>query len=572
MVGRIDWGRYDGGDVEAVIAMMINREHPNSERITPSVGDGGIDILDRAAADGGGDVVYQVKRYAGPLTSGQKSKVKKSAERLLDEEDGDPRWRDLNVTVWRLVTPWDPSPEAEKWLQDTVSPYGVKVVWDGLTLVDQLSAKYTDVIDYYLHDGKSAIQDAYREAMALMSLDKSGESNVTVPEVTNRIEKALGILSHDPHYAYEVRFGQGEPAAPAPRDGLVMSTYRVDPTASKWQAVDVIARCAVSTDERPTTINGVLNVEGNPQLEAAVREFFEFGTPFTSSEGAFNGTIDAPGGLGGELVNAAVRTFATGGDLGSTTELHLEVLDPDDVVVAEANVDRTDRSSGTAGIRVVLTEIHDVFELTMRGDLTNQTGTLGFELKKLDGIPASAALPALEVLAHFAHPNRYRVSARNTPSHLGKTAPISKAADTSMTDNLTALAREVRVLHELQQHTHKVIVTPDPAKYFADQRKVWRFVATILRGGTVTVTAEEDSGFQVVLAPGTAAPSGTFSVQMPLEALIGEARVSFGTVLAQFTNAELVGEAETSDRYPVFTYVTPDRTMRYTADVEESHE
>jgi hypothetical protein len=48
MVGRVEWRRYEGDDVEAVVAMMLNREHPNSVRITPSQGDGGVDILDRA--------------------------------------------------------------------------------------------------------------------------------------------------------------------------------------------------------------------------------------------------------------------------------------------------------------------------------------------------------------------------------------------------------------------------------------------------------------------------------------------------------------------------------------------
>src|ERR1019366_1203656 len=112
----------EGDDVEAVVAMMLNREHPDSVRITTSQGDGGVDILDRAAADDGGDVVYQVKRYAAPLSSSQKGKGAKSAKRLLHPDEGDRRWKDLNVTVWRLVTPWKPTPEAETWLQDTIGP------------------------------------------------------------------------------------------------------------------------------------------------------------------------------------------------------------------------------------------------------------------------------------------------------------------------------------------------------------------------------------------------------------------------------------------------------------------
>lgn len=72
---RIAWERYEGNDIEAVVAMLVNREFPSTVRVTPSKGDGGVDILDRRAAANGGDVVYQVKRHTKPLTTGQQSKV-----------------------------------------------------------------------------------------------------------------------------------------------------------------------------------------------------------------------------------------------------------------------------------------------------------------------------------------------------------------------------------------------------------------------------------------------------------------------------------------------------------------
>src|SRR3954454_9142099 len=57
----VEWTRLEPGQVEAVVGMLVNRERPTSVRITPSRGDGGVDILDRGGADDGGDVVYQVK-------------------------------------------------------------------------------------------------------------------------------------------------------------------------------------------------------------------------------------------------------------------------------------------------------------------------------------------------------------------------------------------------------------------------------------------------------------------------------------------------------------------------------
>lgn len=68
-MSRVEWTRFSGEDVEATVAMLINIEHPDSVRIKPSKGDGGVDILDRTAGPDGTDVVYQVKRYTAPLIS-----------------------------------------------------------------------------------------------------------------------------------------------------------------------------------------------------------------------------------------------------------------------------------------------------------------------------------------------------------------------------------------------------------------------------------------------------------------------------------------------------------------------
>ena len=94
---RLAWERYEGNDVEAVVAMLVNLERPNSVRITPSRGDGGVDILERGASENGGDVVYQVKRYTQPLAASQRDNVEESWTRLKT----DPRWAALDVREWQ---------------------------------------------------------------------------------------------------------------------------------------------------------------------------------------------------------------------------------------------------------------------------------------------------------------------------------------------------------------------------------------------------------------------------------------------------------------------------------------
>jgi hypothetical protein len=48
-----------------------------------------------------------------------------------------------------------PDPEGLVWLKNEAHARGLAGHWDGLTVVDNLAAKFPEVIDYYLH-GKSS--------------------------------------------------------------------------------------------------------------------------------------------------------------------------------------------------------------------------------------------------------------------------------------------------------------------------------------------------------------------------------------------------------------------------------
>ena len=244
-MGSVEWTRLEGGQVEAVVAMFVNRAQPNSVRITPSRGDGGVDILDSGTGPDGSDVVYQVKRYTDKLTSRQKREIEDSLATIGTDE----RWKGLVVREWHLVTPWDPSPEAETWLQGLGDP-SITKVWHGLTWADQHAAKYGDVVDYYLHGGRALVERTYAEVMSLLGAEKASEG-LTVVEVAQRLEDAIKTLDHDPHYRYELRFGEGTPPSPprtADRPGLVMHFMNAVKDG-RWTTVDVIARCAASIVE-----------------------------------------------------------------------------------------------------------------------------------------------------------------------------------------------------------------------------------------------------------------------------------------------------------------------------------
>lgn len=486
----IEWTRLEPGQVEALVAMFVNRERPGSTRITPSRGDGGVDILDRGAGPTGGDVVYQVKRYTDGFNTSQKASVKDSWDTLRS----DSRWEDLRVEEWHLVMPWDPSPEADLWLQELAKNSDVTATWRGLGFVEQLAAKYADVVDYYLNGGAARIREAQAEVLALMGLDNAGTATST-QEVTERVQHALGVLDHDPHYRFEFRFGEGPlPTPPVDRPGLVLHTAQGTRDGGKWITVDVIARCAASVDVEPITINGRFDAEPGTELAKAIQNFHEYGAPM-HAEDAFTGKLIAPGGLGGEMTSATVRVGpAIDADLGDNPEMHLDILGPDGTVLASVDVDRTERSQGLdgSGIRVVLREVNGIFELEERWNLTKQTEWRHIRSGDITGLPIRVAVPGIEFLTELKSPNRIRISSRHTAPGRGVVDEHTDFGwDQEQIRGLAAVRRILGVLNVIQDHAGTVIRVPDLPKVDPSQFQAWRVAAAMLEGRELTATIPE---------------------------------------------------------------------------------
>lgn len=559
-MSRVEWTRLEGNDVEAVVAMFVNREHPRSVRITPSIGDGGVDIVDPRAGPEGTDDVYQVKKYTGPLTARQRSEVEGSLRTFTSDE----RWADLRLGTWYLVAPWNPTPEAYNWLKELAEKYRLSAVWHGLTYVEQLAAKYPDVVDYYLHGGATRIEAAYQAVMALDRVDRDGGA-LEVPEVVRRIQKALPSLDTDPHYRYELRFGEGQLPAGPQRPGLVMTTIVGQGKAGRWAAVDVIARCAASTAVRPITIKGKFLVGSGDPFAEALSDFHAFGVPFTSPEGLYEGEIDAPGGLGGRLEGATVTSFGATSDLGDNPELHLEVLDPGGAVLASADLLRVERSKGTTGIRVVLQEVNGIFTLEDRYNLKERTGSRNIRFGRFTGAPVTAAFAALTFLTHCKPPNVGRLSVRHTPPERGVLDPnVGFAWPDDEAEHLAAMFRLTEDLLTIQKNTSAVVRVPDVDELTAQQVAQWRFVASVLRDEDVTRIYPE--GHQLLIELAEELPdsdlAGSVTITIPLTVDIDRETLDLGRVGVVLDNPTILQRIPQEDGI-MHAFTTPDRSVRY---------
>ena len=123
-VSRIDWARRSGDEVETVVGILLCRRHLHVERITPSQGDDGLDVILR---EDDGWTIWQVKKYADQPKADQKAKIKKSFERALAFASRE----DVTIKHWYLVMPANPTPPSLKWVGELTDGQDFACTWLG---------------------------------------------------------------------------------------------------------------------------------------------------------------------------------------------------------------------------------------------------------------------------------------------------------------------------------------------------------------------------------------------------------------------------------------------------------
>ncbi len=420
---RVEWTRQSGEDIEAVIAMFISAEFPNAERITPSQGDGGIDVMVRRAD---GTQVYQVKKFTGALTASHKRQIRRSVERLAT----DPRLSGLTFCEWHLAMPRDPTLENKEWLTELVTSRGLPdPTWDGLTRCDLWAAKYPHIVDYYLHGGRERITEAASNLVNLMRLRTLPfEETVDIRTVSDWLQGAVGYLNHeDPFYNYGITVLPG-PAPdlseyvvagiPVARPGCVYS--------SSWGnqdmhvTVEVYPKNRVALDLSP--IKGQVQFTAQPDsVQAqALLDFARYGSPMTGIDIALS-TMSGPVGLAAGSLSSGVGTLGPPAlDPSESALVRLVLIDPDHEVVSTLLATRKYAVHGQPQDgRVVGGEVLFVVDpgasIRVRFDMPEQRVTIRFSTGDVAGRVAVELIPMLRFLAALGSPNSLTIAERYGP-------------------------------------------------------------------------------------------------------------------------------------------------------------
>ncbi len=524
----MEWSLLDGEPTEQLVGIFLCRENRHAKRIRPSKGDGGIDVLVPEPDNRSVVTVYQAKSFHSNLKKGHKGQIERSYRRLLAYAQAN----GLTVKDWFLTLPLNPTHENRKWLDELTIGAGFPCDWLGLDYLEGLAAKYPDVIDYYLHNGKERLEGAIKSLndtiRMLLSPGKVGDT-----ETSNEYLKPSHVVnglaglhrslnSQDPFYNYDYSVEHKQPSIAD--EPFLVAAKQIN-LKNQCITFKIFAKCDASLEERPVPINLLFNVNIDPQLRRDLELFDKYGRPFEAPAGTVTVNADLPGGLGGktsEMTTVRISQPMTG----EYHEVRNAILDEAGTVLANVLLKMEPPVLGPSGegVRAFGTEKNGVFTLEMLTGIKTRNSQITISLGDLAGLRPGQILPGLRFMENFRHPHRLRVSAAYGPPKEGiENIPVGAAP------NVAELIEFCEALELIQQHTSMLVEIPRNTQQLTSAQ-INRSIeaAQLLRGETLIkewarldVPFSLGQGFQVgdLLSP---------SLQRPLVVQLGNTKIPLG--------------------------------------------
>jgi hypothetical protein len=506
---------------------MLCREYPNAIRPKPHQGDGGIDVL---IPGSDGAAIYQIKGYTGNLTSVQKNHIKKSWEALLKYSATE----SLKIAEWNIVITENLTNPQRKWLDGLIKDASFPCYLHTIDWVEALVAKYPDVIDYYLHDGKDRLESSIKSYLSIISPDTSTRPVESQERIAN-LHKTLNDL--DPLYRYDFSvegINPGQPPAPvSPSPGLVAAVHISD--SSRRITYKIFARFNEALNERPIPGRFTIVAERGSELETQLQDWAQFGTPLQGVP-VRQFSADLPGGFAAEQTGGSISIIPSGSNSENLTEITMTVVDSDgseisslDFKTEEVTTGFDKKSIRTAGRERLVGSV--TYELRIGPD--DGLNSCQLTLIDITGKKPNDILPGLRFIASIKPTRKLRIDIKDGPP-LARAAIPGELLSEVEGDRMIAACEAISAI---QRVTFVRIVVPDLAMTTWDTFNSWLNSAALLRGEEITGTWTE---VKAHLLQGTEAPEydvGTLRIQGPWQVQIGENTYNIGLVDTYWASA-----------------------------------
>ncbi len=537
----IPWEQMSGDEVERLIAALISVGHPRANRITPSRGDRGMDVVDWC--DDGSLVVYQVKRYTGPLRPGQVRDIESSLHTMLDKVAAE-----RPVSRWHLVMPWSPTPERVDWLDGLrreLDPIDLR--WDDRARLDAWAASQPQILDFFVAGRGSPRDDLLVEALRSKLPDPDaleGSSLLGVAEAHLRyLNRVLDRI--DPFYRYDIRHFFGPDAQTDARH--VATAGASDAVATRFvtledgtvRSVSIRPKTALAQEVSPLTIEAEIRLA--PENRDAVQAFHDFGTPVERVPARI--VSAGPPGFAVEAVEGFITLTPTVevADL-PDTEIALVGEDGADVVAVElGRLERT-RSPDGRGARMVARSRDEAFLFTVtvrdRGPQAEINVTWSLTPAQLVGLAPHVALRAARAAVAFN--GRGTFTWRQAAGGSSIASVPNEVAD--QTRGHVNLVEYLEALLDVQRVVSDRLVVPDLTTEPDEARDSVLSAARLLRGETLFTSLSPP--VEVLEAEWTATPGAGVRSDMDFSCHVGGRRVILpGKVEFETATTRLSGAA-----------------------------
>ncbi|MFJ2834605.1 hypothetical protein ACIO52_04515 [Nocardia sp. NPDC087230] len=451
-MARVPWAALSGDEVEAVVSILLYNEYPRAQRIRPSQGDFGIDVIvPRSAPPHEVWDVYQVKKFATNLDSSQKTQIEKSFRRLMI---GLVR-KKIPVGDWYLVMPLDPTIEnkLDEWFSDMperviadmfsedpklkrsaeekddplteadraiieewFNQPGRIIEWKGLNACEAWISKHWYVKDYYLEGGAERLRNAIADVGKILQRDRelfdlANETSVLTPaEVAEHLGRLQRVLDGDPHFRYGVSIDPFTPSISRDEPGLVAATQLVSPDGS-CLTFRIYKRFDEALAERPIPLKLHFAIEDPEFDQDAFDRWRKFGTPLDARASV---EMDLPGGLGGNIDTAWVSILPSESEV---REIRIRAVAPDGEELAAPVTFTVTSSIGPDRTGVRTTGSDPSGRMHTEGEFDGETasGDISFRLSRLEGAEIGDAWPAIALTAAMVYPNTIQVGGKYGP-------------------------------------------------------------------------------------------------------------------------------------------------------------
>lgn len=542
-MSRVEWTRRTPEEIEAVLGIMLCREYPNAQRVRPARGDNGIDVY---VPFEDGWVVFQVKSFTNSLTSSHKRQITKSWIRFRDYAKA----KSLKVKAWYVVRPLNPTQPEIEWLAELTAGAGFACEWRGFSFCEGLVAKYPDVVDYYLFDGRERLQDVVRTLLAATGWSGGTETNPFRPSDAYPTLESLhsALNAFDPHYYFDfsvstVIKGQ-DPPKPEAEPGLVAASIRV----ADGRAVTflIFARFREATIERPVPGSFTVNAEPGSPEAAAWKEFLAYGTP-VEELAVSRMSLELPGGLGADATDGFINLGPASPETARPFTLTVEVLEADSSLIAATDVSMKAATVGLDGKGIATTgiEVAGVFDLGLRVRLDGDGLKVNLAANDLTGRRPAEVLAGLDVLLAFGPRRLLSLRLKDGPQ---LAEPETIVAELPGQPETRRIRRVCAALAEIQRHTLQPIKVPDLTLTTNNEARAWLDAAQLLTGQTLLFSWNEAS--YVVDDTGELPAIGSvvpLTAEEPLRVLIEGRELELGRVLTVARSAQ-VAEVDMSSR------------------------